>query len=165
MDIPALRVVSSDDIAIPSTSPDGQNLPAKSPVSPFSALASENKILHSHLVAVEMPRVACWAQIIDDNPDCSIAANIEYIPFGIKRIRVIARLCQEQEWIVVIAAEGGVVDSPNKVTSSIDGNVHGHVYHSAGITGGNGIRRDRSGKGVIGAWIGSVNLGDRVGWR
>lgn len=65
--------------------------------------------------------------VVYDEPDRRIAARVVDVPFRVVRVGGVARSGQQEEWGVVVCAEGDVIHGPEEVA--------GAVYEEANIDG------------------------------
>jgi len=78
---------------------------------------------YSHLMSVKMPRVAGGSVIVQHDPDSGVGPCVVHVPFRVHWIRSVSSTGQEQDWVVEVATESRIVDSPDEVPSGIDGEI------------------------------------------
>lgn len=87
------------------------------------------------VVPVEMHRVSGGDLVFHDDADGVVVAEVVDVPFGIVGVRDIAKVRQEQDWVIVVAAERHAVHFPKHIAGSISTNSDINGFGSSGLAG------------------------------
>ena len=102
VDITTLRIERIGDDTVPGTATFGQDL---------------------EIVAVEMHGMDGAEDVADDEADGVGGAEIVDVPVRVVGVGGVALVGEEEERVVVVGAEGGAVDGPDRVAGSVRGEV------------------------------------------
>ena len=90
-------------------------------------------------MTVKMPRVGSRTCIAHHHSDCLIAAHIVNIPVWVHGVRGISLIGEKKDWVVVVASEGRVIDRPDKMPGSVDGDIDLHLNGHVGFASRDGV--------------------------
>ena len=115
---------------------------------PLADTFSENV----EVVTVKMHRVRGWDLVLHDDANGVVVAEVVDVPLRVVGVRYVAQVCQEQNGVIVVTAEGLAVHLPKYIAAGIgtDGDVDG--LSGCGFTGsGEGEEWGSAGKRVVAA--------------
>ena len=102
--------------------------------------------------------MACWSFVGDDYADRATFANVVNVVLRIERIGYITLLGVKQERVVVVAAEGRIVDSPDEMSGRIYLEVDFHMNCCSRSSCAHLFRWRYSRKSVIRTWVRAINV-------
>ena len=109
---------------------------------PLADAFSENV----EVVAMKMHRVRSWDLVLHDNADRVVVTEVVDVPLRVVGIRGIAQVCQEQNWVIVVTAEGHAVHLPEYIAGGIGTERDVNSLSGCGVAGG-GEREEWGGAG------------------
>jgi len=68
---------------------------------PFTNAFVENE----HVVSMEMDRVSCANQVVEDNPNRGVRAKVIDVPLWVIRVGVVSYVGEEKNGIIVVGSE------------------------------------------------------------
>ena len=136
VDVSALGVGGVGDCAGPGSGTGGEDGPGG-----LVGCAGVGDVIRDlHFVAVDVPGVAGWGVVCENDSYGGVGADVVDVPLWIVGVGVVACVCEEEEGVVEVGSEGGVVDCPDEVAGGIDFEVDGHVDCCGGVLGCDGVR-------------------------
>lgn len=110
--VPPLRVRRVDHGPVPGPRPD---------------------VLDEHVVPVQVDGVGEEARVGHVDADARVGAEVVHVPLRAVRVRVVAQVGEQQDGLVVVGAEGGLVHGPDPVARGVLAEVDVDVRCYGGI--------------------------------